>query len=76
VAFDVGGIREWLTDGRNGRLVAPGEGAPGFATALVQLLGNPPERARMAEESLLVARRMTVAAHVDRLEPLLRDSAA
>jgi hypothetical protein len=30
----------------------------------------------MAEESLLVARRMTVAAHVDRLEPLLRDSAA
>lgn len=76
VAFDVGGIREWLSDGSNGRLVPPGEGERGFAVALAQLLHDPRGRARMAEESLLVARRMTVAAHVDRLEPLLRNSAA
>ena len=76
VAFDVGGIGEWLEEGRNGRLVEPGAGEAGLAAAIVSLLSSPAERARMAEEALAVARRLTVAAHVDRLEPLLHDRVA
>ncbi len=38
IAFDVGGIREWLTDGVNGRLVEPAAGEQGLASALASLL--------------------------------------
>jgi glycosyltransferase involved in cell wall biosynthesis len=76
VAFDVGGIGEWLEERRNGRLVEPGAGEAGLAAAIVSLLSSPAERGRMAEEALAVARRLTVAAHVDRLEPLLHGRVA
>ena len=72
VAFNVGGIRDWLTDGVNGRLVEPAAGADGFAEALVALLNDSAERERMGERALEVARRMSVAAHVERLESVLR----
>jgi glycosyltransferase involved in cell wall biosynthesis len=72
VAFDVGGIGEWLADGVNGLLVDPAAGEAGLASAIVSLLDQPAERERMAAEALNVARRMTVAAHVDALEPALR----
>jgi glycosyltransferase involved in cell wall biosynthesis len=75
VAFDVGGIRDWLTDGVNGRLVDPGAGETGLAAAMCDVLESPGERDRMARESLDVARRMTVGAHVDRLEPVLKAAA-
>lgn len=76
VAFDVGGIRDWLTDGVSGRLVPPASGAQGLADAIASLLRAPAERERMAREALKVAQRMTVAAHVDRLEVILRNAAA
>jgi glycosyltransferase involved in cell wall biosynthesis len=72
VAFDVGGISEWLTDGSNGCLVDPRAGEAGLADAIGRLLDAPAERGRMACESLKVAGRLTVAAHVDRLESVLR----
>jgi glycosyltransferase involved in cell wall biosynthesis len=74
VAFDVGGIREWLTDGLNGRLVEPGAGHEGFARAMVALLDNPAERERMGQHALDVSRRMSVAVHVERLEAVLREA--
>jgi glycosyltransferase involved in cell wall biosynthesis len=74
VAFDVGGINEWLKDGVNGRLVPPGEGEQGLARAIASMLDNASERARMGREALNVAKSMTVAAHVSRLETVLRDA--
>jgi glycosyltransferase involved in cell wall biosynthesis len=76
VAFDVGGMRDWLTDGVNGRLVDPATGERGLGQAIAALLEAPAERERMGREAFTVARRMTVAAHVDRLEAVLRDAAS
>jgi glycosyltransferase involved in cell wall biosynthesis len=75
VAFDVGGIREWLADGVNGRLVAPGDGEGGLARAIVAMLREPFERERMGQRALEVARRMSITAHVERLESVLGDVA-
>jgi glycosyltransferase involved in cell wall biosynthesis len=76
VAFDVGGIGEWLTDGVNGRLVKPEDGEAGLARAMVALLGNPSERERMGGQALDVSRRMSLAAHIDTLERVLRNAAS
>jgi glycosyltransferase involved in cell wall biosynthesis len=76
VAFDVGGIRQWLTDGFNGRLVAPDAGEKGLGLALAAMLGDPAERERMGRHALETSRRMSVAAHVERLEAVLRDAAS
>ena len=75
VAFDVGGIREWLADGLNGRLVEPSAGEDGLARAIVSLLDDPAERGRMGRHALDVSRRMSVAAHVERLEIVLGKAA-
>ena len=76
IAFDVGGIREWLTDGVNGLLVAPRAGAEGLARAIASMLDRPAECARMGQCALEVSRRMSPAAHVERLEAVLRRAAA
>jgi glycosyltransferase involved in cell wall biosynthesis len=76
IAFDVGGIGEWLTDGANGRLVDAGSGEQGLADAIVALLATPAERGRMAVSALATASRMTVAAHVESLERVLLGAAA
>jgi glycosyltransferase involved in cell wall biosynthesis len=76
VAFDVGGIRDWLSDGVNGRLVKPSAGAQGLAEAMAELLRSQPDRERMGKAALDVARKMSVPAHVDRLEEVLRNAAA
>lgn len=76
VAFDVGGIREWLADGVNGRLVAPAAGERGLAGAIAALLAESAERERMARGALDVASRMSVAAHVDGLESVFGGVAA
>jgi len=75
VAFDVGGINEWLKHGVNGLLVPSSEGEQGLARALASMLDNPSDRARMSREAVSVARSMTVAAHVSKLENVLRDAA-
>ena len=63
VAFNVGGIKEWLTDGHNGLLVEPSAGEEGLARAMVSLLDDPAERERMGQHALDVSRRMSLAVH-------------
>jgi len=76
VAFDVGGVREWLQDGATGRLVDPRSGAEGLAEAIAHLLDRPAELEQMGRAALATSRRMTVASHVETLERVLQDSAA
>ncbi|HEX9938152.1 MAG TPA: glycosyltransferase family 4 protein [Longimicrobium sp.] len=77
IAFDVGGIGEWLADGDNGRLV-PGDPptVQALADALRWAAEAPAELAAMRPRALAVARRMSLDAHVARLEQVLQDAAA
>jgi glycosyltransferase involved in cell wall biosynthesis len=76
IAFDVGGIGEWLTDGANGMLVDPARGEDGLAAAIVDLLTKPGMCERMARASLDAAARLSVAVHVTSLEQVLHRAAA
>jgi glycosyltransferase involved in cell wall biosynthesis len=71
VAFDSGGVRDWLRHGESGLLVGPEHGSRGLADAIAQLWRDPERRGRMGERAIAVAREMSVAAHVDRLEAVL-----
>lgn len=72
VAFDVGGIGEWLSDGVNGRLV---RGDPPRVSALAEVLAwaasNPETIAAMRPAARAAAARMSLDAHVVRLEEVL-----
>jgi glycosyltransferase involved in cell wall biosynthesis len=70
IAFDVGGIREWLTDDVNGRLVAAGD-TGARADAMAALLRNPVERTRLSEGARAAAARLSPEAHLSRLEAVL-----
>lgn len=70
IAFDVGGIREWLTDGVNGRLVAAGDTAA-MSDAIAALLREPAQRATLAAGARATAARLSPAAHLSRLERVL-----
>jgi glycosyltransferase involved in cell wall biosynthesis len=76
VAFDVGGIREWLGDGANGWL-APGDPptVEGLAAVLARAAANPDELRAMRPAARAAAERMSLAAHLDRLEPILAAAA-
>lgn len=71
IAFDVGGVREWLRPGVNGILVG---GNPPHASALgdalAEALADRPGLTAMRRQAVAVAREMSLARHVDRLEPL------
>lgn len=77
VAFDVGGIRDWLTPAVNGWLVA---GAPpsarAMADALVHAARNPDLLARMRTGAREAAERMSLVRHVQALERVLVSAAA
>jgi glycosyltransferase involved in cell wall biosynthesis len=64
VASATGGVRDWLTDGVNGRLVEPGD-PRALAGALEQLLADPDRRHEMGEAGrALVEERYTPERHV------------
>jgi glycosyltransferase involved in cell wall biosynthesis len=73
IAFDVGGIREWLRPGTNGVLV---EGArptaEALARGLVDAFRRPEALCRMRGAARAVADDLSLDRHLDRLEAILR----
>jgi glycosyltransferase involved in cell wall biosynthesis len=69
IALDSGGISEWLRDGVNGMLVRT-PSAEAFGSALASLLADRPRLASLRDGALRIAREMSLARHVDRLEAL------
>lgn len=74
-AFRVGGIPEWLVDGVNGHL-APGDPptSAGLAQAVIKCLKDPCRHASLRRGALQIARRFSLANHIDQLEDLFQDS--
>jgi glycosyltransferase involved in cell wall biosynthesis len=74
VAFAVGGIPEWLTDGVNGRLVTANPADAGrFAEAIRSCLLSPSELSRLRQQSVNTGTRFGLAAHVKQLEDILAE---
>jgi glycosyltransferase involved in cell wall biosynthesis len=71
VAFDVGGVREWLRPGINGYL-APGNPprAAGLADALVHAFGDEDGLRAMGARAVDVALEMSLDRHLDRLDAI------
>ncbi len=72
VAYDLGGIRDWLIPGETGEL-APGDPptVAGLADALCRVLEDPAHHARLSHGAWSRARRVTLDAHLDLVEPVL-----
>jgi glycosyltransferase involved in cell wall biosynthesis len=74
VAFAVGGIPEWLTDGVNGRLVpADPPDSVAFAKAITACLTDSQMLNRMRAGSRVAAQRFGLDAHVRHLETVLAE---
>jgi glycosyltransferase involved in cell wall biosynthesis len=71
VAFDSGGIADWLIDGENGRLVPPGLGAAGLADAIAGVLEDTAVRRRLGAGARAVAARLTLDRHLHGLTQVL-----
>jgi glycosyltransferase involved in cell wall biosynthesis len=70
VAFDAGGIRDWLHDGDNGYLV-PWRDTPAFAARIDDLLRDKDKARRMGERGLeIVSRDYDFEQYLDRMEDL------
>lgn len=70
VAFDVGGVREWLEDGVNG-LLAPWMNRKEFALRVDRLLGDAGLASQLGEQGrVLAAERFNFARYIDGLEEL------
>jgi glycosyltransferase involved in cell wall biosynthesis len=72
VAFDVGGISDWLTDQVTGRLVRQGENpSTALASALSECLADRARLRSWGAAARALSRRRTLADHVSALEMLL-----
>jgi glycosyltransferase involved in cell wall biosynthesis len=66
----VGGVPEMVADGQNGVLVEP-EDLSGLASACIQLLNNPEQRAAMGAQGWkIVNQRFNIERQVDQLKEL------
>jgi glycosyltransferase involved in cell wall biosynthesis len=73
VAFDVGGIREWLIDGMTGRLI-PTSGASlsgALARGIEDALSDPARLQAWGTAARAHSRERTLAAHINALESVL-----
>jgi glycosyltransferase involved in cell wall biosynthesis len=71
VAFDTGGIDQWLRHDVSGLLVPPGESYRGMARALAVVLDKPGVRDRLSGGAIATAREMSLDAHASGLEAAL-----
>ena len=73
VAYDVGGISDWLISGYSGEL-APGHPptVEGLAVAIARALSDPSHYAKLCQGACEVAGRFTLAAHLSKLESTLQ----
>jgi glycosyltransferase involved in cell wall biosynthesis len=76
VAFDTGGISEWLTNGVNGRLVTPVGDSAAMGAAIAAILVDPSTRVRLSEGARATAARLSMDAHLSRLEAVLEAARA
>jgi glycosyltransferase involved in cell wall biosynthesis len=68
VAFDVGGVREWLQDGVGGRIVRELDDADALGRTIASVCATPGELARLGEGARRAAHVLTITAHLDVLE--------
>ena len=76
VAFDSGGVSEWLHDGVSGRLVRERGSAESFGRALASILGTPDLLRTFEIGAAGVARRMTIDKHLQPLEATFERASA
>jgi glycosyltransferase involved in cell wall biosynthesis len=74
VAFDAGGIREWLTDGENGYLI-PWKDANLFAARLDQLLRDKTLARRLGRSAFEAVQRYDSCRQINRLQELFETAA-
>lgn len=75
VAFDAGGVREWLRDGINGVLVAEHGSAASLGRAIATLAGDRALLDRLGAGAVRVAREMSRERHVATIERILTSAA-
>jgi glycosyltransferase involved in cell wall biosynthesis len=75
VAFDVGGIGEWLEDEVNGRIVREPGSPVALGSAIAQMLTGTRPLIQLGEGALRVAARLTPGAHLQILEGVLARAA-
>jgi glycosyltransferase involved in cell wall biosynthesis len=68
VAFDVGGVREWLQDDVGGRLVGELGSASAFGRTIAAICTTPGDLTRLGDGARQRARAITIDAHLDILE--------
>jgi glycosyltransferase involved in cell wall biosynthesis len=71
VAFDTGGIRQWLRHDVSGLLVPPAGGFRAMAAALTAVLDNRALRDRLSRGAIATATAMSLDTHADALERVL-----
>jgi glycosyltransferase involved in cell wall biosynthesis len=76
VAFDAGGIADWLTDRENGRLIGPSRGAAGMGDAIAEILANPELWRRLSAGARAAAARLSLDNHMGLLTTILGRAAA
>ena len=73
VAFDVGGIGQWLTHDVNGRLADLGGGPAALGDVIASVLADDAMRMRLSAGAREAARHFSRDAHMTRLERVLFD---
>lgn len=76
VAFDVGGIRQWLSHDINGRLADLSRGAAGLGDAIAAVLGDTATHTRLSHGAHEAAARFSPDTHVTRLQQVLIEARA
>ncbi|MFL6246008.1 MAG: glycosyltransferase family 4 protein [Thermoanaerobaculia bacterium] len=74
VAFDTGGMRQWLHHDVSGLLAAPAGGFHAIASALARVLDDPPLRSRLSRGAIAAATAMSLDAHTDALDRVLMNA--